>query len=63
MNMLPNKLIIISGCSGGGKSTLLSELTSIGYSVIPEIGREIVKEQVRTNGIITPWDNPKELFR
>ena len=57
MNMPPNKLIIISGCSGGGKSTLLSELNSNGYSVIHEVGREIVKEQLRSNGSITPWEN------
>jgi predicted ATPase len=30
-----NKLIVISGCSSGGKSTLLAELQQSGYSVIP----------------------------
>ena len=54
-----NKLIIISGCSGGGKSTLLTELSSQGYTVIPEVGREIVKEQLSTKGNSTPWQNPK----
>jgi predicted ATPase len=38
------KLIVISGCSGGGKSTLLSELSHVGYAVVPEIGREVYKE-------------------
>jgi predicted ATPase len=52
------KLIVISGCSGGGKSTLLSELSNNGYSVVPEVGREIVKEQFEMNGNITPWQNP-----
>jgi predicted ATPase len=39
-----NKLILITGCSGGGKSTLLSELSSQGYSVVTEAGREAYKE-------------------
>ncbi len=53
------KLIVISGCSGGGKSTLLDELHQQGYSVIPEVGREIVKEQLKAKSPITPWENSK----
>lgn len=53
-----NKLVIISGCSSGGKSTLLTELNVNGYSVVPEVGREIVKEQLGIHGDITPWQNP-----
>lgn len=54
-----NRLIVISGCSGGGKSSLLSELSSKGYSVVPEAARAIIKEQLEINGTITPWQNPK----
>jgi predicted ATPase len=50
---------VISGCSGGGKSSLISELSNHGYSTIPEVGREIVKEQLELNSDITPWQNPK----
>jgi predicted ATPase len=57
--MPQNKLIVISGCSGGGKSTLLAELNNNGYATIAEVGREIVKEQIASNGSITPWDNPQ----
>lgn len=53
-----NRLIVISGCSSGGKSSLLSELNHQGYSVIPEVGREIVKEQLALKSNITPWQNP-----
>lgn len=53
-----NKLVVISGCSSGGKSTLLTELSINGYSVVPEVGREIVKEQLAIHGNITPWQNP-----
>lgn len=53
-----NKLIVISGCSGGGKSSLLSALSDSGYYTIPEVGRQIVKEQLDIKDSITPWDNP-----
>lgn len=53
-----NKLIVISGCSGGGKSTLLAELSNHGYTVMPEVGREIVKEQLALNSDILPWKEP-----
>lgn len=58
MSTLTKKLVIISGCSGGGKSALLSALSDSGYYTIPEVGRQIVKEQLDTKGSITPWDNP-----
>ena len=38
------KLVVLSGCSGGGKSTLLSELSYQGYVVREEVCREIIKE-------------------
>ena len=55
--VVKNNYVIISGCSGGGKSTLLSELASRGYSVVPEPGRQIVKEQAAINGNALPWTN------
>jgi len=39
--------VIISGCSGGGKSTLLAELGRRGYAVVEEPGRRIVRQEVR----------------
>lgn len=62
MSVDEKKFIVISGCSGGGKSTLLDELSSKSYLVMPEIGREIVKEQLEAGGSITPWQNPKLFF-
>ena len=37
--------VVISGCSGGGKSSLIHELAARGYRVFAEPGRQIVKEQ------------------
>ncbi|MEJ0063371.1 MAG: AAA family ATPase [Alphaproteobacteria bacterium] len=53
------KLIVLSGCSGGGKSTLLDELGKNGHTVMPEAGREIVKEQLAIKGGIMPWQSPQ----
>ena len=48
---------VISGCSGGGKSTLLLELEKRGYTVFPEPGRQIVQEQQSVDGDGLPWKN------
>lgn len=55
--IVKNNFVVISGCSGGGKSTLLSELESRGYAVVLEPGRQIVKEQIAINGDALPWTN------
>lgn len=51
------RLIVVSGCSCGGKSTLLGELARRGYGVQPEPGRQIVKEQLYIGGDGLPWAN------
>jgi predicted ATPase len=53
-----NKLIVISGCSGGGKSTLINELSKMGYVVVHEAATEILNQQLKENGQKTPWQNP-----
>ncbi|MFF2319550.1 AAA family ATPase [Agrobacterium sp. NPDC058088] len=50
-----NRFIILSGCSGGGKSTLLAELGRRGYATVEEPGRRIVIEQTRDGGNALPW--------
>lgn len=50
-----DRFIIISGCSGGGKSTLLEELRLRGYATIAEPGRRIVAEELATGGVALPW--------
>lgn len=51
------RYVAISGCSGGGKSTLLAELGRRGFTTIPEPGRRIIEEEVRRNGEALPWIN------
>ncbi|QAY79744.1 ATPase [Sphingosinicella sp. BN140058] len=46
---------MISGCSGGGKSTLLEELARRGYAVVAEPGRRIIAEERAGDGRALPW--------
>lgn len=52
-----SQLVMITGCSGGGKSTLLTELARRGEQVFEEPGRQIVKEQDLIAGPSLPWTN------
>jgi predicted ATPase len=47
--------VVISGCSGGGKSTLLAELARRGHAVVEEPGRRIVIEELERQGTALPW--------
>lgn len=50
-----HRFIIISGCSGGGKSTLLAELARRGFATIEEPGRRVVREELASGGDALPW--------
>lgn len=52
-----NRFIILSGCSGGGKSTLLSALAARGFATIDEPGRRIVAQEQAGDGAALPWIN------
>lgn len=50
-----NRSVLISGCSGGGKSTLLAELGRRGHRIVEEPGRRIVKQELAGDGAALPW--------
>ena len=50
-----DRFVVISGCSGGGKSTLLAELSRRGHAIVQEPGRRIVQEELQANGSALPW--------
>jgi len=50
-----NRFILISGCSGGGKSTLLDELARQGLATIGEPGRRVVRDELASAGDALPW--------
>lgn len=51
-------LYVISGCSGGGKSTLINALSERGFNTSKEPGRQIVREEQTSGGEALPWNNP-----
>jgi predicted ATPase len=50
-----DRFVVISGCSGGGKSTLLAELARRGHATIEEPGRRIVAAELMSGGSALPW--------
>jgi predicted ATPase len=50
-----DRFVVISGCSGGGKSTLLDALARHGCLVVEEPGRRIVAEEALGPGSALPW--------
>ena len=53
-----NRRIVISGCSGGGKSSIIEALSAQGFATMPEAGRILVREELATGGNALPWTNP-----
>jgi predicted ATPase len=49
-----DRFVVISGCSGGGKSTLLAELGRRGHSTVEEPGRRIVAQELQQGGKSSP---------
>lgn len=58
-----NRFVVISGCSSGGKSTLLAELGRRGYAVVEEPGRRIVKDVLAGDGLTLPWVDATAFLR
>lgn len=52
---MSDRFIVLSGCSGGGKSTLLEELHRRGHATVEEPGRRIVQEEMASGGTALPW--------
>jgi len=49
------RAVVLSGCSGGGKSTLLQQLRALGFHTVDEPGRRIVRAQQQEGGTALPW--------
>lgn len=56
---MSERFVVVSGCSGGGKSTLLEALAARGFTCVPEPGRRIVREEQKIGGDAQPWINPR----
>lgn len=52
------QFFVLTGASGGGKSSIVAALGERGFIIAPEPGRAIVREQLATGGDATPWQDP-----
>ncbi|MDX3911451.1 MAG: AAA family ATPase [Sphingobium sp.] len=55
--------VLITGCSGGGESTLIDELRARGHHVVEEPGRRIVSEELEGDRRALPWVDPAAFAR
>ncbi|MGH1480087.1 MAG: AAA family ATPase [Geminicoccales bacterium] len=58
-----DNFVVISGCSGGGKSTTLEALKQHGHRVVEEPGRRIVASELANDGSALPWLDPAAFAR
>lgn len=52
-----NNFYVITGGPGVGKTTLLKQLEKLGYPIVQEDARRIIKEQMQSQGDGLPWKN------
>ena len=58
-----DRFVVISGCSTGGKSTLLAELGRRGHATVEEPGRRIARQELVGDGSALPWVNKAAFAR
>jgi predicted ATPase len=59
--MIKHNFYVITGGPGAGKTTLIENLASKGYSCMPETARQIIKERISKG--LTPRPNPEAFAR
>jgi predicted ATPase len=58
MTAAPERLTVITGGPGSGKTTLIDLLRERGFAVAPEAGRAIIQDQTTIGGTALPWRDP-----
>lgn len=48
---------VVTGGPGAGKTTLLQALSKYNVLCVPEVARQIIREQVEQGGRAVPWDD------
>lgn len=57
-----DNFFVMTGGPGVGKTTLLDELEKRNFHYMPEIARQLIKEQIAIGGDALPWKN-MELYK
>jgi len=50
-----NRLHVLTGGPGSGKTTLIEALAKAGVATSPEVGRAVIREQLAAGGDALPW--------
>ncbi|MCF3108566.1 AAA family ATPase [Niabella sp. CC-SYL272] len=53
--MIVDRFHILTGGPGSGKTTLLTVLEGPYFHIVPEVAREIIREQMAAGGTALPW--------
>ncbi len=51
-------MFVVTGGPGSGKTTLCGTLAARGLNIVPESGRAVIQEQVKSGGMALPWIDP-----
>lgn len=50
-----DRLFVLTGGPGSGKTTLIEALAVAGIATSPEVGRAVIREQLAIGGDALPW--------
>ncbi|MDX6751732.1 AAA family ATPase [Geminicoccaceae bacterium 1502E] len=56
--MSSNRLLVLTGGPGSGKSTLIEALARAGHACMDEAGRGVIRDQMAIGGRALPWEDP-----
>jgi len=56
---MEKQIVVITGGPGFGKTQLIGELRKLGYLCSGEFARDLIENQLCSDGEILPWKNPK----
>ncbi|PAX07390.1 AAA family ATPase [Sphingomonas lenta] len=59
MNGATDRLHVVTGGPGSGKTTLVDALAAAGVATSPEVGRAVVREQLASGGAALPWGDER----
>lgn len=57
------RFVILSGCSGGGKTTIVQELDRRGFATVGEPGRRVIADERSRGGSALPWTDPPSFLQ
>lgn len=52
-----DRLVVLTGGPGGGKTTLLETLAAQGFATVGEAGRSVIRDEIAKGGTALPWNN------